>query len=165
MIILDVNAIPAYLRIAASQALIVDQLKAAGSLTGPCLTRRQPYKAGTRRSITTTSIRVVNQTCLLVVLQNKGVLTMSLHNRTSSYNIPPGSAAPSTVPRKRNLSASAIPLRPPPNLRTSAPSTPLPVKEEEISDNENDGKDDYGDLGVTGENREEQNKEERERLK
>lgn len=95
---------------------------------------------------------------------------MSLHNRTPS--IPPSTA--SSVPRKRNLSASAIPLRPPPNLRqtttttaaaTSAPPTPQPVKEEELSDNENDGKDDYGDIGVTGENREQQNKEDRERLK
>jgi len=93
---------------------------------------------------------------------------MSLHNRTPS--IPPSTA--SSVPRKRNLSASAIPLRPPPNLRqtttttaTSAPPTPQPVKEEELSDNENDGKDDYGDIGVTGDNREQQNKEDRERLK
>ena len=90
---------------------------------------------------------------------------MSQHIRTSNYIAP--SPNPSSIPRKRNLSASAIPLRPPPNLRTntSTPSTPQPVKEEEISDNENDGKDDYGDLGVTGENREEENKEERERLK
>lgn len=90
---------------------------------------------------------------------------MSQHSRTSSY-IPPATT-PSSQPRKRNLSASAIPLRPPPNLRTntSTPPTPQPVKEEDISDNENDGKDDYGDLGVTGENREAENKEDRERLK
>jgi hypothetical protein len=88
-------------------------------------------------------------------------MSSNQHNRTSSY-IPP-SSTPQTIPRKRNLSASAIPLRPPPNLRTSAPATPQPVKEEEDEDDE---KDDYGDIGVNnGENRDEETKEERERLK
>jgi hypothetical protein len=68
-----------------------------------------------------------------------------------------------SVSRKRNLSASAIPVRPPPNLRTDAPATPQPIKEDE---EEEDEKDDYGDLGVnSGENRDEETKEERERLK
>src|SRR5208282_1872441 len=55
------------------------------------------------------------------------------------------------------------PVRPPPNLRTSNPTTPQPVKEEE---DEDDGKDDYGDIGVNkSETRDEEIKEERERLK
>ena len=86
------------------------------------------------------------------------------HNRTGSY-IAPSSAPPSSIPRKRNLSASAaVPVRPPPNLRTSAPTTPQPIKEEE---DEDDGKDDYGDIGVNnGEApRDEETKKERERLK
>jgi hypothetical protein len=91
------------------------------------------------------------------------MMSSSQHNRTSSY-IPP-SSIPQTVPRKRNLSASAIPLRPPPNLRTpSTPATPQPVVKEE--EDEDDGKDDYGDIGVNnGENRDEETKEERERLR
>src|SRR5277367_3961604 len=86
------------------------------------------------------------------------------HNRTGSY-IPPSSAPLSSIPRKRNLSASAaVPVRPPPNLRKSTPTTPQPVKEEE---DEDDGKDDYGDIGVNnGETpRDEETKKERERLK
>ena len=89
-------------------------------------------------------------------------MNSNLHNRTWSY-VPPSSTPQAIIPRKRNLSASVIPLRPPPNLRTSAPATPQPLKEEE---DEDDGKDDYGDLGVNnGENRDEETKEERERLK
>jgi hTAFII28-like protein conserved region len=84
---------------------------------------------------------------------------MSQHVRTGSY-IPP-SSAPNVIPRKRNLSASAIPLRPPPALRT----TPQPPPAED-EDEEADGKDDYGDIEVNnGESRDETLKEERERLK
>jgi len=90
---------------------------------------------------------------------------MSQHTRTGSYVPAPSPQA--TTPRKRNLSASAIPLRPPPALRGSAPATPQPVKEDEPEDEEDkEDKDDYGDLGVNaGENREEEEKEERERLR
>jgi hypothetical protein len=89
-------------------------------------------------------------------------MNSSQNNRTSSY-VPPSSTLVTTIPRKRNLSASAIPVRPPPNLRTSNPTTPQPVKDEE---DEDDGKDDYGDIGVNnGETRDEETKEERERLK
>jgi hypothetical protein len=84
------------------------------------------------------------------------------HVRTGSY-IPPSSAPLSVLPRKRTLSASALPVRPPPNLRTSTPTTPQPIRDEE---DEDEGKDDYGDIGVNnGENRDEETKEERERLK
>jgi len=90
----------------------------------------------------------------------------SQHTRTSSYIPPSSTPLSAAIPRKRNLSASAaVPVRPPPNLRTaSSPSTPQPVKEEE---DEDDGKDDYGDIGVnTGETpRDEETKKERERLK
>ena len=85
-------------------------------------------------------------------------------NRTPSYT-PTSSASLSSIPRKRNLSVSAaVPVRGPPNLRTSTPSTPQPAKEEE---DEDDGKDDYGDIGVNnGETpRDEETKRERERLK
>ena len=89
---------------------------------------------------------------------------MSQHGRAGS-SIPPTSTAQPIIPRKRNLSVSAIPLRPPPNLRTSAATTlqpPLPDDE----DDEGDGKDDYGDIEVNnGESRDEALKEERERLK
>jgi hypothetical protein len=68
-----------------------------------------------------------------------------------------------TNPRKRSLSVSTIPVRAPPNLRTSNATTPQPVKDEE---DEDDGKDDYGDIGVNnGETRDEEAKEERERLR
>ena len=89
---------------------------------------------------------------------------MSQHGRAGS-SIPPASTAHPIIPRKRTLSASAIPLRPPPNLRTSAATTPQPpVPEDE--DDEGDGKDDYGDIEVNnGESRDEALKEERERLK
>ena len=84
------------------------------------------------------------------------------HNKPSSY-IPPSSTPQTILPRKRNLSVTTIPIRPPPNLRASNPTTPQPVKEEE---DEDDGKDDYGDIGVnSGETRDEETKEERERLK
>ena len=88
----------------------------------------------------------------------------SQHSRMAPY-VPPSSTPISTNPRKRNLSVSAAaPLRPPPNLRTSTPTTPQPVKEDE---DEDDGKDDYGDIGVnSGEPpRDEETKQERERLK
>ena len=81
------------------------------------------------------------------------------HGRTTSAPQPTPS---STIPQKRNLSVSSL-ARPAPNLRNSAPTTPQPPKEEEDEDDE---KDDYGDLGVNnGENRDEETKEERERLK
>jgi hypothetical protein len=84
---------------------------------------------------------------------------MSQHVRSGSY-IPP-SSTPNIIPRKRNLSASAIPLRAPPALRT----TPQPPPAED-EDEEADGKDDYGDIEVNnGESRDEALKEERERLK
>jgi len=92
-------------------------------------------------------------------------MNSSQQNRASSSlsHVPPSSAPQTTNPRKRNLSVSAAPLRPPPNLRTSNPTTPLPIKDEE---DEDDGKDDYGDIGVNnGEARDEETKEERERLK
>lgn len=83
-------------------------------------------------------------------------------NRTSSF-VPPSSTPQSILPRKRSLTVSTIPVRPPPNLRTSDPIPPQPVKEE---DDEDDGKDDYGDIGVNSrETRDEETKEERERLK
>jgi hypothetical protein len=83
--------------------------------------------------------------------------------RTGSYAPTPSPQV--TTPRKRNLSASAIPVRPPPALRNSAPTTPQPVKEEDEEEEEED-KDDYGDLGINaGEHREEEEKEERERLR
>ena len=90
---------------------------------------------------------------------------MSSHSRTGSYV--PAPSPQLTTPRKRNLSASAIPVRPPPALRTSAPPTPQPIKEDEEEEEDNkDDKDDYGDLGINaGENREEEEKEERERLR
>jgi hypothetical protein len=85
-----------------------------------------------------------------------------MNNKTPSY-APPSSTPQSILPRKRTLSASTIPVRPPPNLRISNPTTPQPVKEE---DDEDDGKDDYGDIGVnSGETRDEETKEERERIK
>jgi hypothetical protein len=85
----------------------------------------------------------------------------TFHNRTTSH-VPSTSTPQISVSRKRNLSASAIPVRQPPNLRASTPST-APVREDEDEDDE---KDDYGDLGVNnGENRDEETKEERERLK
>ena len=68
-----------------------------------------------------------------------------------------------TNPRKRTLSVSTNPVRAPPNLRTSNATTPQPVKDD---DDEDDGKDDYGDIGVNnGETRDEETKEERERLR
>ena len=78
--------------------------------------------------------------------------------------VPPSSAPQSVIPRKRNLSVSATPLRPAPIGRTSSnPETPQPVKEEE---DEDEGKDDYGDIGVNkGENRDEETREEQERLR
>ena len=83
-------------------------------------------------------------------------------SRTSS-NVPPSSTPQNILPRKRSLAASTTPVRPPPNLRTSNPTTPQPVKDD---DDEDDGKDDYGDIGVnSGETRDEETKEERERLK
>ena len=82
--------------------------------------------------------------------------------RSGSY-IPPSSLPPSTIPRKRNLSTPSLPVRLPPNLRNSTPTTPQPVKEEEEDEDE---KDDYGDIGViSGENRDEETRKERERLK
>jgi hypothetical protein len=89
-------------------------------------------------------------------------MNSSQQNRTSSSHVPPSSTPQSVITRKRNLSVSAAPVRPPPNLRTSDPTTPQPTKEED----EDDGKDDYGDIGVNnGETRDEETKEERERLK
>lgn len=91
-------------------------------------------------------------------------MSSNLHNRTGSYAPTPSPQV--TTLRKRNLSASAVPVRPPPALRTSAPHTPQPVKEEEEEDEDKEDKDDYGDLGVNaGEKREEEEKEERERLR
>jgi transcription initiation factor TFIID subunit 11 len=82
-------------------------------------------------------------------------------SRTAS-NVP-SSTPQNILPRKRSLAVSTNPVRPPPNLRTSNPTTPQPVKEE---DDEDDGKDDYGDIGVnSGETRDEETKEERERIK
>jgi hypothetical protein len=88
-------------------------------------------------------------------------MSFNQHSRTASA---PQPTPPSTIPQKRNLSVSSLPPnRPPPNLRNSAPTTPQPPKEEEEDEDE---KDDYGDLGVNnGENRDEETKEERERLK
>jgi hypothetical protein len=87
---------------------------------------------------------------------------MASTQRTPSF-VPPSSSTPqSIIPRKRNLSEPSVRTRPP-NLRTSDLTAPQPVKEEE---DEDDGKDDYGDIGVNnGETRDEQTKEERERLK
>lgn len=91
------------------------------------------------------------------------MMSSSQHNRTSSY-IPP-SSSPQIIPHKRTLSTSSLSIRPPPNLRTpSTPATPQPVVKDE--ENEDDGKDDYGDITVNnGENRDEESKEERERLR
>lgn len=87
---------------------------------------------------------------------------MTSSQRTLSFSSSSSSAPQSIIPRKRNLSESSIRSRPP-NLRTSDLTVPQPVKEEE---DEDDGKDDYGDIGVNnGEVRDEETKEERERTK
>lgn len=91
-------------------------------------------------------------------------MSASQPGRSGSY-IPPSSLPLSAIPRKRNLSTSSLPTRPPPALRNSTPTTPQAAKEEE-DDDEADGKDDYGDIGViNGEHRDEESKEERERLR
>jgi hypothetical protein len=84
----------------------------------------------------------------------------SLFNRASFS----ASSPQSVIPKKRNHSVASLPSRPPPKLGASNPNTPQPVKDEEEED---EGKDDYGDIGVNnGENMDkETQEEERERTK
>lgn len=84
---------------------------------------------------------------------------MQPYGRSSSFASP---STPSTIPRKRNLSLSSLqPSRPPPPLRSNTTQN----QDKEEPEEDDDDKDDYGDLGVNSGAPQEQNNEERERIR
>jgi hypothetical protein len=102
-----------------------------------------------------------------VIRAMREVDKMNLPGRASSLS----AASGSSIPRKRNLSTSSVPLRPPPALRpappqeapATAPPAEPPVKDEEEEEEE---KEDVSYLGPSNnENREEQEREEKQKLR